>query len=220
MVMGPVFRITNSDYSFLYLPAIAYGYLLYETEPHSIDFLIATVPSEMFFQSAVLICVVGALIYHQIFRLIFGNEGPSVNPKKSIVVLKHMLTFISRCDIRDADNNSQDVIQTIINRVKLRHIVPIVGFGIPVAAMFLLTYASVVFLYDVVVTGQPDSFFGSVLLIALIISLLQPRVWAYLPSYIPQDSAENIWTPEYRRGVEAAEASQDSVQRTINEEWQ
>lgn len=205
MAFAPVFQSLNSDYAFLYLPAIAYGYLFVETQPHMLNLYVTTVPSHLFFQVAVVICVIGALLYHQVFRLIFGDGGPSENPKKTSVALKHLFILVVRLDLTDVENSTLEIFKEASHRFSRVHWIPTIAFGFPMIGMYLLTYLSVFLLYEVVTSG--GSFTGSILLIAIVIPLIQARIWGLFPNHLPPDTAEDIWTPEYIRGSQAAEES-------------
>jgi hypothetical protein len=219
MAIGSFLGTVKSDLALLYLPSLAYGYLFYDLDPFTVNLFVATLPSDLFFQGAVLICIVGGLIYHQIFQLLFGDGGPSENPKDTTVMLKHMLTIVTYCDIRDAGDSVEDIFSNLTDEMRPRNAVRFVGIGTPVVGMFGLTYVAPFFLYNAITTGQTDSFVGSVLLIVLVIRLIQPVVWNFLPSYVPESAAEHIQTPEYRRGVEKITTDQDPAQRTIDEKW-
>jgi len=151
-----------------------------------------------------------------VFELIFGKSGPSNNPKKTSVVLKHMITLVLYCDVRDADNDIIDILEKATQRFRLKHVPRFVFFGGPALGMFLLTYLVVVLLYRVVV-NSPGSYLGLALLIALGIGLLQPRIWAFFPNYVPPESASHLWTPEYIRGETKAEKK--AAQRRLDDEW-
>lgn len=220
MVLGPVLQALNSAYAFLYLPAIVYGYLFIETAPHRVYLFVGTVPSHPFFQVATGICIVGALVFHQSFRLIFGDGGPSENPKKSGVALQHMFMFVTRCDISDVDpTDVGELTFTLARRLSWRNYVPMVFLGGPALGMYLLTYYALYALYGATTTPQVDSLVGGMLVVALAIVLAQPIVWGRFPNYLPVESADAIWTPEYVRGAEAAEDEQQSTQRTLDEMW-
>jgi len=202
MAIGSFLRTVKSDFALLYLPSLAYEYLFYDLDPFTMDLFVTTVPSDLFFQGAVLICIVGGLIYHQIFRLLFGDGAPFGNPKDTTVMMKHMLMIVTYCDIRDAGDSLEEIFSKLTDQMQPQNAVRLVGIGAPVLGMFGLTYAAPFFLYDALTTGQTDSFVGSVLFIALVTGLIQPVVWHFLPNYLPESAAERIQTPEYRRGVE------------------
>lgn len=215
MSLNPVFRSLNSDYAFLYLPTIAYTYLLSETNLENIDLYFSSVRADSFFQIAAVVCLIGALLYHQVMRLIFGDEGPSENPKKTSVVLRHSIMIVLNCDLRDVENDIIEILRKSSSRIRSRQIIRLIVFGTPIGGMYLLTYYSLIPLYTSVNSG--GTLIGGLLLIALLVPLLQSRLWSFFPNYAPPETAENIWVPEYVRGIEVARKSTE--QRKLSE-WE
>lgn len=215
MSFNPVFQSLNSDYAFLYLPTIVYAYLLTETNLQTVNLYFTTVSADSFFQIAAIICLIGALLYHQVMRLIFGDGGPSENPKKTTVALRHSIMIVLNCDLRDVENDIVEIFKKCSNRIGVKHIIRLIAFGVPIVGMYLLTYFSLLPLYRSIISE--GTLVGGLLFIALLVPLLQSRLWSFFPNYAPPETAENIWVPEYVRGAEAARKSTE--QRKLSE-WE
>lgn len=218
MSAGPVFRSLNSDYAFLYLPALAYGWLYLESPSHPVNLVVMTLSSDLFFQLAVGVCILGALTYHQLILLIFGYEGPSKNPKRTIVVFKHMTMLVSNCNLLDVEADNYLQFGSIaVQRFGWRSWIRILIVGICPAAMFVLTYIAPFWLYHGITSGYSDTVFGGAIFLALVIALLQARVWPFFPDYIPPDAADTS-VPEYLKRNELVR--RNTEQRRLDEEWE
>lgn len=212
MDQTPFFGSLESKYTILYLPALAYGFLSMTADTingiifewSSVPVLVTEISAQGFFQICTVICIIGGVYFHRVLRLIFGQEGPSVNPKDTGVALKHMLIIITFVDLLDVEPNSWWGLAKEINKkANIRNWVRLFVICVPMGLTYVLMYLSPIFLYTTLVDMETLSVIGVILLITQSIFIAQNLLWRSDLSLVSPDSVDNIETPEYIRGQRA-----------------
>lgn len=222
----PFFGSLDSKYAMLYVPALVYGFLSFTAETidvvvfeiSSVPLLATEISAQGFYQICTLICVIGGIYFHKIFRLIFGREGPSTNPKKKHVALKHMLLIITFVDFRDAESTSLwDLSNVFADQITFKKMIRTLTLTVSMGLTYILMYLSPILLYSTLIKMESPSILGVVLLITVAIFLAQNLLWRSDLSLVSPGNVKNIETPEYVRGKKALKARCRSSQTELSD---
>lgn len=218
----PTPEFFSKEYSILYLPPVVYGYLYSFAEPTQWELLGWTIPSHEFFLYASLISLIGCLMIHKIFILLFGHEGPKKNPKHRSVIIFYSLQFVSGAPARDLIKDPEirtwgEYISGFTEEWGLWNILQFSILVIPIGFAYLSFYiATGILFFEIWATPQHDVL-GVVLLIVSIAFLLQSRIWKWFPNYVKDENLDKAKKPEYevyleRIGELEAQTSEATVE--------
>ncbi len=215
--------MSSKEYGFLYLPPFVYGYLYSFTEPVMWNLRFISLSSHKLYFYSIFLTVIGSLLFHKLFLLIFGEGGPSKNPKWSVVAIFYSVSFVTAVGIEEIFDGRKienwidftDAISDNLNRWRILQIVLLV---IPMGFTFLSFYIGAILLYLYVKTGTDVDIVGLGLFIGMLIFIFQSRVWNWFPNYANTENVENVLRPEYLIYLEKLE-NQNFTEPESLEDW-
>lgn len=176
--------IANIRFGGFYIPVVSWLFIY--TETGNRDFL-----------PVLGIVLVGATIWHGIYRSIFGYEGPEVHPKKRVIVAGYFLALL----LVENPGRNPDTVDELLERIKgVLSIRRAVRFSLmfSVSIFYIIaTLYSLKPLYGLAISS--NSLPAGILLLAQIVFLLQGIIFNRFASVVPPGAAEWVWVPEFRR---------------------
>lgn len=184
MSVGPVKDLANIEYGGFYIPVASWLFIYQQTR--NFDFIIF-----------LMITVLGAVIWHSIFRSIFGAEGPRKNPKKRLAVAGYSLALMYKREPGGNPNSLDELGDRIRASFTIRRGIRFAIFSFVCFGYIALTLYSIIPLYEMSINS--GSLIGGVLLLSQIIFILQGFIVKRVAPVVPPESFEWGFVPEFRR---------------------
>ncbi|MFP8891494.1 hypothetical protein ACLI4U_17260 [Natrialbaceae archaeon A-CW2] len=194
----------STEYSFLYLPAFAYGFLYSATEVTHWSIFGFYANSHHLYLYSMVLSVVGGLMYHRVGVLIFGRDSPSKNPKTKAAVVWSILEITTGLDANKYKRNQDvntffDLAKEIGNDLWGYNALLAFFTLIPISFVYLSLYFSPLLLFNHILGESEVDFITVAFLVVLLIVALQSRTWSWFPNYSESDNLDDLSTPEYKK---------------------
>lgn len=200
MSVGSVTDIANLKYGGFYIPAVSWFYLYLQT---SIDE----------YQYYLIIAIFGAVIWHSIYRSIFGFEGPQKNPKKKLAVAGYSLALMLTKEPGGNPDSIEDLVDRIFQALTIRSGLRFLIFFTFCLGYFAVALYSLFPLYDIALNS--GDLIGGALFLGQLIFIIQGQIMSRTASVIPPEKAKWGYVPEYRRIHEELKGEYDEDDGTF-----
>lgn len=210
-------QLATPRYGVLYLPTLTMLYLWSIPDPGHLTIFSITLTNDGLYLLFAGIGFIGAQLTQQFLVVIFGRGGPEVNPKKTSTALKHMFAISMNID---PDEISEAKLTSLIGSIWEISSIGDRRNAIRGLLMYFVMWFStqVLMLYSIALlafylwNGLAD-IVAILLLLGMATIYVQKYIARLFPSSHPPESADFLWTPEYRRWERALPISDSPTPR-------